>query len=35
MQNEQLVQLAIAALEDMKAQDITVIDVQGKWITTL
>ena len=34
MQNEQLVQLAIAALEDMKAQDITVIDVQGKTSVT-
>ena len=30
MQNDQLVQLAIDALEDMKAQDITTIDVRGK-----
>ena len=30
MQNEQLVQLAIAALEDLKAKDITTIDVRGK-----
>ena len=34
MQNEQLVQLAVAALEDMKAQDITVIDVRGKTSVT-
>ncbi|GGJ97231.1 ribosome silencing factor [Pseudomonas matsuisoli] len=34
MQNEQLVQLAIAALEDMKAQDITTIDVRGKTSVT-
>ena len=30
MQSEQLVQLVIAALEDMKAQDITSIDVRDK-----
>ena len=30
MQNEQLLQLAIAALEDLKAKDITTIDVRGK-----
>ena len=30
MQNEQLVKLAIAALEDLKAKDITTIDVRGK-----
>ena len=30
MQSEQLSQLAIAALEDLKAQDITTIDVRGK-----
>ena len=30
MQSEQLPQLAIAALEDLKAQDITTIDVRGK-----
>ncbi len=34
MQNEQLVQLAVAALEDMKAQDVTVIDVRGKTSVT-
>lgn len=34
MQNEQLVQLAVATLEDMKAQDITVIDVRGKTSVT-
>lgn len=30
MQAEQLVQIAVAALEDLKAQDITTIDVRGK-----
>ena len=30
MQNEQLLQLAIAALEDLKAKDITTIDGRGK-----
>ncbi|SDT88770.1 ribosome-associated protein [Pseudomonas pohangensis] len=30
MQSEQLVQIAVAALEDLKAQDITTIDVRGK-----
>ena len=30
MQTEQLVELAIAALEDLKAQDIVVIDVREK-----
>ncbi len=30
MHSEQLVQLAVAALEDLKAQDITTIDVRGK-----
>lgn len=34
MQNEQLVQLAIDALEDLKAKDITVIDVRGKTSVT-
>ncbi|WP_313516003.1 ribosome silencing factor [Pseudomonas sp.] len=34
MQNEELVQLAVAALEDMKAKDITVIDVRGKTSVT-
>ena len=34
MQNEQLVQVAVAALEDMKAKDITVIDVRGKTSVT-
>lgn len=34
MQNEQLAQLAVTALEDMKAQDITVIDVRGKTSVT-
>jgi ribosome-associated protein len=34
MQNEQLVQLAIHALEDMKAQEITTIDVRGKTSVT-
>ena len=33
-QNDQLVQLAIDALEDMKAQDITTIDVRGKTSVT-
>jgi ribosome-associated protein len=30
MQSEQLVKIAVAALEDLKAQDITTIDVRGK-----
>ncbi len=30
MHSEQLAQLAVAALEDLKAQDITTIDVRGK-----
>lgn len=30
MHSEQLVQIAVAALEDLKAQDITTIDVRGK-----
>jgi ribosome-associated protein len=30
MQSEQLVQIAVAALEDLKAQDIISIDVRGK-----
>lgn len=34
MQNEQLVQVAVAALEDLKAKDITVIDVRGKTSVT-
>ncbi len=34
MQNEQLVQLAVDALEDLKAKDITVIDVRGKTSVT-
>jgi ribosome-associated protein len=34
MQNDQLVQLAIDALEDMKAKDITTIDVRGKTSVT-
>ncbi len=34
MQNEALVQLAVAALEDLKGQDITTIDVQGKTSVT-
>ncbi|WP_120994178.1 ribosome silencing factor [Stutzerimonas urumqiensis] len=34
MQNEALVQLAIAALEDLKAKDITTIDVRGKTSVT-
>jgi len=34
LQNEELVQLAVAALEDMKAKDITVIDVRGKTSVT-
>ncbi|MBA1273505.1 ribosome silencing factor [Stutzerimonas azotifigens] len=34
MQNESLVQLAIAALEDLKAQDIVNIDVRGKTSVT-
>ena len=34
MQNEELVKIALAALEDMKAQDITTIDVRGKTSVT-
>ncbi|MBD9482687.1 ribosome silencing factor [Pseudomonas sp. PDM14] len=34
MQNEELVKVAIAALEDVKAQDITTIDVRGKTSVT-
>ncbi|WP_312941540.1 ribosome silencing factor [Stutzerimonas balearica] len=34
MQNEALVQLAVAALEDLKGQDIVVIDVRGKTSVT-
>lgn len=34
MQNEQLVKVAVAALEDMKAADITTIDVRGKTSVT-
>ncbi|MCY1290920.1 Ribosomal silencing factor RsfS [compost metagenome] len=34
MQNEQLVKLAIAALEDLKGQDITTIDVREKTSVT-
>ncbi|GGL97307.1 ribosome silencing factor [Pseudomonas asuensis] len=34
MQSEQLVQLAVDALEDMKAQDITVLDVRDKTSVT-
>jgi ribosome-associated protein len=34
LQNEELVQLAVDALEDMKAKDITVIDVRGKTSVT-
>ncbi|WP_028238626.1 ribosome silencing factor [Stutzerimonas azotifigens] len=34
MQNEALVQLAIAALEDLKGKDITTIDVRGKTSVT-
>ena len=34
MQTEALVQLAVAALEDLKGQDITTIDVQGKTSVT-
>ena len=30
MQSEELVKIAVAALEDLKAQDITTIDVRGK-----
>ncbi|MDH4561354.1 ribosome silencing factor [Pseudomonas sp. BN411] len=30
MQNEELVKVAIAALEDLKGQEITTIDVRGK-----
>ncbi|MCF7201147.1 ribosome silencing factor [Pseudomonas oligotrophica] len=34
MQNEALVQLAVAALEDLKGQDIVIIDVRGKTSVT-
>ena len=34
MQNEQLLKVAVAALEDMKGQDITIIDVRGKTSVT-
>lgn len=34
MQNEELVKIALSALEDMKAQDITTIDVRGKTSVT-
>lgn len=34
MQNEELVKVAIAALEDLKGQDITTIDVRGKTSVT-
>ncbi|HHJ4328272.1 TPA: ribosome silencing factor [Klebsiella pneumoniae] len=34
MQNEQLLQLAIEALEELKGQDITPIDVRGKTSVT-
>ena len=34
MQTEALVQLAVAALEDLKAQDIATIDVRGKTSAT-
>lgn len=34
MQNEQLVKVAVAALEDMKGQDIIIIDVRGKTSVT-
>jgi ribosome-associated protein len=34
MQNEELVKVAVAALEDMKGQDITTIDVRGKTSVT-
>ncbi|MUT71168.1 ribosome silencing factor [Stutzerimonas frequens] len=34
MQTEALVQLAVAALEDLKGLDITTIDVQGKTSVT-
>ena len=34
MQNEQLVKVAVATLEDMKGQDITIIDVRGKTSVT-
>ena len=30
MKSEELVKIAVAALEDLKAQDITTIDVRGK-----
>ena len=34
MQNEELVKVAVAALEELKGQDITVIDVRGKTSVT-
>lgn len=34
MQNEELVKVAVAALEDMKGADITTIDVRGKTSVT-
>lgn len=34
MQNEQLVQLAVEALEDLKGQEILTIDVRGKTSVT-
>ncbi|MBD9416933.1 MULTISPECIES: ribosome silencing factor [Pseudomonas] len=34
MQNEELVKVAVAALEDLKGQDITTIDVRGKTSVT-
>ena len=34
MQNEQLVQVALDALEELKAKDVTTIDVRGKTSVT-